>query len=518
MTPNKSYQVTALLLFLLPLFSIGWKLSNGYLTTEKLIPATAYKVQLNFSIDSFSVDEDLFVKSFLPENNQHQKISQRSATTGQLGFSTSQIEGTGKKGEWRGKAKGRQELGYSFRYEGKAMRFQMDNHLLLQADVPASVAPYLKPEEHIQSDNIFIKTFADNLGANKNDVKSVVEAMYKFVRLMPSEKTSELTDALTAYMKHRASCNGKSRLLTALCRAVDIPARVVGGVILENAEKRTSHLWTEIWMGDQWVPFDALNGHFAYLPANYMQLYIGDYFLIAHTPDVQFDYSFSILKEKYFAPQKAGFFTLWNLLTQNSIPIDLLKVILLLPLCAFIVGVFKNVIGLKTIGVFLPAIIAVSLQSVGPGFGLLAFAIVIAIVSLLHFPLEKWGILYTPKLIIMLTGVVICLLVITKFGVASGNQTMSGMIFFPIIILTIAAEKFAKTIVEEGFADAMKLQAQTLLLTFICYLVFAPDFLVGYFLTFPETYAWIIGLLLLLGRWIGLRMTEYIRFKALVTS
>ena len=68
---------------------------------------------------------------------------------------------------------------------------------------------------------------------------------------------------------------------------------------------------------------------------------------------------------------------------------------------------------------------------------------------------------------------------------------------------------------EEGFLDALKLQAQTLLLTIICYLVFAPEFLVGYFLTFPETYAMIAGLLLLLGRWIGLRMTEYIRFKAL---
>lgn len=518
MTTNKSYQATALLLFLLPMFSICWKWSNGHFSTDKLIPETAYQVEMNFTIDSTTAGKEVFVKSFLPKSNQHQTILHESARMGQMNFKSYTLENAGKKGEWRGYVKAGQKIGYAFKYEGKALKYQISNDLPISSNLPTQVFSYLEPEEHIQSDDLRIVGLADILSGEEIGLKSAVQSLYEFVRMMPSIKTSELTDALTALSQDKASCNGKSRLLVALCRARGIPARVVGGVILEDVQKRTSHLWAEVWMGNQWVPFDALNGHFAFLPANYMQLYTGDYFLIAHTPNAFFDYNFSIEKEKYFTAKKAGFLSLWSLIETNKIPIGMLKVILLLPLCALIVGIFKNVIGLKTIGVFLPAIIAVSLDSIGPAFGLFAFLMVVLVVSLLHIPLDKWGILYAPKLIIMLTGVVICLLAFTKAGISMEHKSLSAIIFFPIIVLTIAAEKFARTIIEEGFSDALKLQAQTLLLTLMCYLVFSAEFLVGYFLTFPETYAMIIGLLLFLGRWIGLRMTEYFRFGALVVS
>lgn len=514
MLSNKSFKVTARLLLFLPLLLMGWKISQGYLIGKNLIPEVLFQVEMNYAIEG-AKGEELFVKSYLPKDNIHQKISRVSVATDELEFATRNIEGVGKKGEWRGVPTSAQRISCEFQYKGRAMRYEISDGMPLESELPDDMDAYLMSEEFIQSDDLMIQKLANELTEGKADLKSTVEAIYRYVALMPAIKTSELTDAISAMRNHKASCNGKSRLLVALCRAKGIPARVVGGIILDHGEKRTSHLWTEVWMGNEWVPFDALNNHFAYLPANYMQLYNGDYFLIARTPDVKFDYSFSIEKEKYFTAHKAGAFTLWSLLSDENISIGLLKVILLLPLCSLLVGVFKNVIGLKTIGVFLPAIIAVSLDSIGPTFGLLAFLMVVGVVALLHFPLEKWGVLYAPKLIIMLTGVVVSLLLFAKVGMLCGITIFSSMIFFPIIVLTIAAEKFARTIVEEGFFDALKLQAQTLLLTFICYLVFAPEFLVGYFLTFPETYLIIVGVLLLLGRWIGLRMTEYIRFGGL---
>lgn len=516
MTTRQGYQLAVIALFLLPSFLIGWKLANGYLTTEKFIPKTTFKVNMNCTMDSTESGREVFLKMYLPASNRHQKISEAAVTSDNLTFKPKELKETGRRGYWRGTFDEKKKVSYQFKYEGKAIQFNIDSSLPFPLINNMYHTTYLKAEEHIQTDHPWIKGVAKRLIKGKYDQLSVVQALYDFVYQIPAFKTNELTDALTTLRQFKASCNGKSRLLTALCRSVGIPARVVGGLILESTEKRTSHLWVEVLMGQEWVTFDALNGHFAFLPSNYMQLYYGDHFLITHTPAIAFDYQFTIQKEQYFQPDQASAYTLWSLQSNDKLPYSLLRVILLLPICALVVGIFRNVIGIKTIGVFLPAIIAVSLDAVNPVFGLLAFVLVVGIVGLLHFPLEKWGILHTPKLIIMLVAVVVCLLTLSYIGNKFGNTQLGAMVFFPIIVLTIAAEKFAKTILEEGFNKALTLQFQTLLLTIICYPIFQSEFAIGYFLTFPETYIILIGCLLLLGRWIGLRISEYNRFGKLV--
>ena len=148
----------------------------------------------------------------------------------------------------------------------------------------------------------------------------------------------------------------------------------------------------------------------------------------------------------------------------------LLKLILLLPICVLIVALLKNVVGLKTFGVFLPAIIAMAMADVGFVNGAIIYCSLIAVVGLVHYPLERWGLLYTPRLVALLIAMVGTLLLITYIGVDSSYGMLGAVIFFPIIVLTIAAERFARTIVEDGYQEAVQLQFQTLLVTFFCYL------------------------------------------------
>ncbi|MEL7219627.1 MAG: transglutaminase family protein, partial [Pseudomonadota bacterium] len=97
---------------------------------------------------------------------------------------------------------------------------------------------------------------------------------------------------MTALRLGRASCNGKGRLFVALARTNGIPARLVGGVILNEGSKKTSHQWLEVLIEGRWVPFDPTNGHFATLPENYLRLYTGDHALFRHTRNINFDYLF----------------------------------------------------------------------------------------------------------------------------------------------------------------------------------------------------------------------------------
>lgn len=516
MKSQNTYQITITALIILPLALMAWKMNKGYLSNQQISPETQYEVKMNFMTQGQK--ENLFIKSYIPQSNTHQQISNVGVFSQGFDFNTLNEE-EGVIGEWnKQQVNENHQVSYAFQYQGKEMKYQIDKNIPIDiSNFPDSLDVYLEASEHIQSEHPNIVQLAHILTSENDKLLDATQKIYDYVVSIPKNSTSELTDALTTLHQQEASCNGKSRLFVALCRAKGIPARVAGGIILQQGKKRTSHLWAEIWVQGNWIPFDTLNEHFANLPANYLELYKGDYFLISRSTDIVFDYLFDIRKEEIFTQKPTTALTLWALPIQAGIPMGLLKVILLLPLCSLMIALFRNVIGMKTFGVFLPAIITVSIDGLGVGFGIMMYLSVVAVVGLLHYPLTKWGVLYTPKLVIMLVGVVSTLLGLTYLGIIYNNISLSSVIFFPIIILSIAAEKFAKTIMEDGAKNALKIQGQTLLVVLLCYGVYHVDFLTGFFLTFPETLAVIVSIMLLLGRWIGLRMSEYKRFSWIVS-
>ncbi|MEM1002757.1 MAG: 7TM domain-containing protein, partial [Bacteroidota bacterium] len=76
---------------------------------------------------------------------------------------------------------------------------------------------------------------------------------------------------------------------------------------------------------------------------------------------------------------------------------------------------------------------------------------------------------------------------------------------------------FAKTTIEEGYRDSFKILIQTLVATSICYLIISSNILISLFIIFPETVFVILAITLLLGKWIGLRLSEYRRFQFLIS-
>ncbi|MEL7005228.1 MAG: 7TM domain-containing protein, partial [Bacteroidota bacterium] len=371
---------------------------------------------------------------------------------------------------------------------------------------------YISSTDLIQSDDIKILKLAMELSRGKDKMGDIIGSFYDFVYQIPSSSTSELTSALQALNRREASCNGKSRLLVALCRSMRIPSRVIGGLILEERSKKTSHSWVEILIDDTWVPFDALNGHFASLPAHYLELYKGDHFLIKHSKNLAFDYLYIIEKERAHDYPKLAILNIWQLMDESSIPQDMFRMILLLPFGALLVALFKNVVGIKTYGVFLPVLISLSLLETGLVPGLLLFSLIIGIVALVNFPLELWGIQYNAKIAAMLIAVVIVALMAIKVLHMTGWLVASAPLFFPIIILTIVSERIARKIEEEGVNSSLVLYATTLLVTILIYLVFSSELIQNFVLTFPEIILSVAGINLLLGKWIGLRVMEYYRF------
>ena len=505
MNESKSFKFFAILLIVVPISVICLRvIENGGFTQLRV----EYTYVVDYLFDYQSNDR-YQITTFLPVNDRRQEIFLKPAHSGQASIIF--LEEDNKRIQWSGNSDS-SRITYSFEFTGRAVSYSIDPTLPYVPTVSTEFTETLKATQSIQSEHPKVAALANELSQGKESILAIVRSFYDYVYAIPSTSTSELTDAIMALDRNEASCNGKSRLLVALCRNSKIPARVVGGLILEETTKKTSHAWVEVYMENTWVPFDALNGYFAALPAHYLELYRGDHFLITHSKGMSFDYNYAITKERTHDYPVIAALNVWELIDEADIPADMLRMVLLLPFGAFLVAIFKNVIGLKTYGVFLPVLISLSLLQTGIGAGLVLFTAIIGIVALVNFPLEKWGIQYNAKVSAMLIAVVITSLISVKFLHSTGWLSASAPLFFPIIILTIVSERVARKIEEDGLLDSMKLYGSTLIVTVLIYFVLASQTIQQFVMTFPEIIISIAGINLLLGKWIGLRVLEYYRF------
>jgi len=469
--------------------------------------------RIDYEFDVTGIEDQATVRAYIPQANLRQKVHLLGAAGDSVTFQQT-VSPYGLRGIWDIQGRHEAFISQSFEVEGKAIEFNLPKNAALQQEFSDSIAYYLQSSDHIQSTHHKIVGLANVL--KRDEFTPTLRSNFQFVAQIPISNTGLLTDALTTLERNRASCNGKSRLFAAICRAQGIPARVVGGIILEDVSKRTSHLWVEVFQAGHWIPFDLLNGHFAYLPAHYLELYKGDHFLISRTEEVLFDYQFDIKRQYRSEVGSAAFISgLWPLLEFRAISITLLRSLLLLPLAALVIAILSNVVGLKTFGTLLPALIGLSLVNVDFFVGVFTFALVVLAVALVHFQLLQWRLLHVPQLVIMLTMVILLLLGMALVGHYAAWDMARLSVLLPIVVLSITAERFAKTLAEEEFLDALKMLLHTFLVAFLCCLIFRSNLIIGYFLTFPESYIALLGVLLLLGRWIGMRLMEYHRFSPL---
>ncbi len=520
--PNH-FKSTAVILLILAIISLAVKAIPVSKHVDDFYAEEMYNVSYQYFFRSAGEGETK-IKAYLPKNNAHQRITdQESRKHGTLSFRSFSIADD-LLGHWTTAENNNYEsIEYSFTYKGKSRSYQLPSNFVKAAPKHKT---YLIATAYIQSDNVQIEAIASKLEATSSSDEQLVGKVFDFVRRIPSAPIITLTDAVTALEQNRASCNGKSRVFVALMRNLGYPARIKGGIILEDADKRTTHVWAEVNINDVWVPFDTLNGHFAYLPANYLELYTGDEFMITHTAGIDFDYTYVIKKQNNIpflnlnAQQFSGIspISLWGLVEGKLLSIDALILLLMLPIGGLVVAFLRNVVGLRTFGVFLPVLIAYSLLETGFLTGLLLFVFLILFVGIVSRLFNRLGLLYTPKLVISLTIMVLVMVIGSCIGMVTDIKFLTALTFFPTIIITVSAERFSSLILEDGFQKATGTLFQTLVAVAFCYVMLSSKLLASIIIVFPELLLITIVCAMFLGRYIGLRATELLRFKLLFNT
>ncbi|MDH4121512.1 MAG: UUP1 family membrane protein [Deltaproteobacteria bacterium] len=517
------FSLVAFLVFF-PLGIMAYKLFVLDYPLAGLIPAVSYSTDVTMQVTGHG--DDMMLRTYLPRSDFRQTVTEEANASGAFTL-TFENDGLNRVGVWRGeRVTGTHTLHYTYTAQGTHVRYVIPDHLEIPQVYPAGLKEYLASEEGVPvSDPLIAQTTAQLFPKGKPTILEAVTTIHRFLQdQFANRDFSGYTDALTALKLREASCNGKSRLFVALARKMNLPARLVGGVVMESGSKRTSHQWVEVYVNGHWVPFDTINNHYMELPANFLTLYYGDQVLFRHSTNVNFQYHFNM--NKRLVPKREvqnklrdsvlNIFNLYDVFQRIGISANLLKIILMIPFGALVVVIFRNVVGMETFGTFLPALIASAARETGLVWGLLAFFTIILVCSFVRRALDWLHLLHSPKMGIMLTLVVLIILGLTVLGVNLSLFDLAHVSLFPIAIMAITAERFAIMEAEQGLGKAMKIMLATLVVITACYVVMDSLFLQSLVLAFQELLLVLIALNLWLGKWVGMRLTEFLRFRYLI--
>lgn len=190
------------------------------------------------------------------------------------------------------------------------------------------------------------------------------------------------------------------------------------------------------------------------------------------------------------------------------------RYLVLIPLGAFVVVLLRNIVGIPTLGTFMPVLIALALLEIPPEQGILMFSVLIAAGLWFRFLLSRLNLLVVPRVaacVVIVTLLMMLMSVLSyKLGLKSGGQ----ITLFPMIILAWTIERMSLIWEEEGKRSALTQVAGSLVVAVLAYLFMKIGQIQYWAFYFPELLLVLLAGILLIGRYTGYRLSELIRFKS----
>lgn len=201
----------------------------------------------------------------------------------------------------------------------------------------------------------------------------------------------------------------------------------------------------------------------------------------------------------------------------EGVPFETIILILMLPIIATLIAFLRQVVGIKAFGIYTPLIITFAfLATNGLRYGVAIFLAVIFIGMLMRFILKPFRLLYLPRVAIMLTVVALLILLLLVFGGNLKRTGLASVSIFPILIMITLVEKFVAVQIEKGNKTALILALETLVISVIGFYIASWNVLIELLVGHPWIILLTIPINILIGRWTGLRVSEYIRFKDVI--
>ncbi len=201
----------------------------------------------------------------------------------------------------------------------------------------------------------------------------------------------------------------------------------------------------------------------------------------------------------------------------QGVPANTLILVLLFPVIATIVVIARHVIGLKSFGIFTPALLSVVFLNTGLLTGILLFAFIILVSSLARFLLKKVKVQYMPRMAIFMWIVSMGIFFILMASPLLRREELMTVGIFPILILILLNEDYLDLQITRSFNQAIQVVFETLIVAVVCYFLMSWEMLQKAVLLSPEIFIiCLLGLIALIERYDGLRLLEIWRFRKII--
>lgn len=203
-------------------------------------------------------------------------------------------------------------------------------------------------------------------------------------------------------------------------------------------------------------------------------------------------------------------------LIQNGIPELVLAWLFMLPIIISLTVVGRQIIGIKGFGISAPILIGFAFFATGLPAGIIIFLTMLAAGYITKYALSKVRLLYLPKLTLILFGIILAVSALAPF-LPYREAIHFPQAAFSFIILIFSAEQFSSILMERGSRKMVAVALETLIMSVAIFYLLTWSWFQNVALTYPLfIMAAAIVINLSLGKWTGLRVSEYIRFKDII--
>lgn len=203
----------------------------------------------------------------------------------------------------------------------------------------------------------------------------------------------------------------------------------------------------------------------------------------------------------------------------KGISANMVVFLLLFPVIASLVAFSRHVIGLTGFSIYAPTALAVVLLSTGIIQGVILFFMMLAIAVIGKWAIGFLKLEYIPRTAMLLWFVAVGMFLSILLVVISPLPFVFRVEMFPLLILVLLAEDFMGTQTELKWGVALERSFQVMFLAVIGAVIMGDPMVQRFVLTHPELVVLLVGIFnFMVGKYLGLRLTEYLRFKPIIDA
>lgn len=199
-----------------------------------------------------------------------------------------------------------------------------------------------------------------------------------------------------------------------------------------------------------------------------------------------------------------------------GVPANTVILILLLPLLATIVAFTRHVIGLPSLGMLVAISFSITILTIGIAASMVLLVAILLASTFARIILKRIRIMQLPKMALSVFVVSIFVFIVLIASGSVGIISAQDLSIFPVLLLILLGERIVALQLERNAKETFLITIMTLLLGFLGFLILSFIPLRKLVLVYPEVIFLLIPINILLGRYFGLRVTEYFRFKKIL--